>query len=91
MNLKKIGKLFTSKSVVTGPSSYKKRIYRAAVLQRLRNSVLYNGYRVFPGRKAAGARRWPPTPSIAEVKESVVLSLYFSSGPSLFVIGWKKK
>ena len=31
MNLKKIGKVFTSKSVGTGPSSYGKRIYRAAV------------------------------------------------------------
>ena len=27
-----------SKSVGTGPSSYKKRIYRAAVSQRLRNT-----------------------------------------------------
>ena len=34
--LKKIGKVFTSKFVGTGPSSYKKRIYRAAVSQRLR-------------------------------------------------------
>ena len=34
----KIGKVFTSKFVGTGPSSYKKRIYRAAVLQRLRNT-----------------------------------------------------
>ena len=25
-------------------------------------SLLYNGYQVFPGGKAAGARRWPPTP-----------------------------
>ena len=25
-------------------------------------SLLYNGYRVFPGGKAAGAWRWPPTP-----------------------------
>ena len=40
MNLKKIGKVFTSKFVGTGPSSYKKRIYRAAVSQRLRNTVL---------------------------------------------------
>ena len=40
MNLKKIEKLFTSKFVGTGPSSYKKRIYRAAVSQRLRNTVL---------------------------------------------------
>jgi len=37
MNLKKIGKIFTIKFVGTGPSSYKKRIYRAAVSQRLRN------------------------------------------------------
>jgi len=40
MNLKKIGKLFTSKFVGTGPSSYKKRIHRAAVSQRLRNTAL---------------------------------------------------
>jgi hypothetical protein len=36
--LKKNGKLFTSKSVRTGPSSYKKRIYRAAVSRKLRNT-----------------------------------------------------
>ena len=40
MNLKKIGKLLTSKSVRTGPSSYEKRTYRAAVSQRLRNTAL---------------------------------------------------
>jgi hypothetical protein len=40
MNLKKIGKVFKSKFVGTGPSSYEKRIYRAAVLQRLRNTAL---------------------------------------------------
>jgi hypothetical protein len=40
MNLKKIGKIFTSKFVGTGPSSYEKRIYRAAVSQRLRNPKL---------------------------------------------------
>ena len=39
--LKKIGKVFTSEFVGTGPSSYKKRIYRAAVSQRLRNTGLY--------------------------------------------------
>ena len=38
MNLKKIGKVFTSKFVGTGPSSYKKRTYWAAVSQRLRNT-----------------------------------------------------
>jgi len=37
MNLKN-GKVFTSKFVGTGPSSYKRRIYRAAVSQRLRNT-----------------------------------------------------
>jgi len=39
MNLKKIGKVFMSKFVGTGPSSYEKRIYRAAVSQRLRNTA----------------------------------------------------
>jgi hypothetical protein len=34
--LKKIGKVFTSKFVGTGPSSYEKRMYRAAVSQTLR-------------------------------------------------------
>ena len=38
--LKKIGKVFTSKFVGTGPSSYKKRIYRGAVSQKLRNTEL---------------------------------------------------
>ena len=38
--LKKNGKVFTSKSVETGPSSYKKRIYRAAVSQGLSNTDL---------------------------------------------------
>jgi len=36
--LKKIGKLFMSKYVGTRPSSYEKRICRAAVSQRLRNT-----------------------------------------------------
>ena len=40
MKFKKIGKVFTSKSVGTGPSSYKKRTYRTAVSQRLRNTAL---------------------------------------------------
>jgi len=38
MNLKKIGKVLTSKSVGAGPSSYEKRIYLATVLQSLRNT-----------------------------------------------------
>jgi hypothetical protein len=46
--LKQIGKVFTSKSVETVLSSYKKRIYRAAVSQRLRNTGLGNISRVGP-------------------------------------------
>jgi len=38
--LKNIGKVFTSKSLGTGPSSYEKRIYRAAVWQRVRDIAL---------------------------------------------------
>ena len=41
MNLTKIyGKVFTSKSVRTGPSSCEKRIYLAAVSQSLSNTAL---------------------------------------------------
>ena len=50
--LKKIGKVFTSKFVGTGPSSYKKRIYRAAVSQRLRNTGIDDKpFLVFSGSK----------------------------------------
>jgi len=44
MNLKKNGKVFTSKFVSTGPSPYKKRIYRAAVTQELRNTGLFGPF-----------------------------------------------
>jgi len=42
MKLIKFGKVLTSKSVGTEPSSYEKRIYRASVSQRLRNTDLRN-------------------------------------------------
>jgi hypothetical protein len=51
-------------------------------------SLLYNRYRVFPGGKAAGTWRWPPTLSNTEVKERVEQYLYSPSGPSWPVIGW---
>jgi len=40
--LKKNGKVLTSKSVWTGPLSYEKRIYRTAVSQSLRNTVVHD-------------------------------------------------
>ena len=43
-------------------------------------SLLYNGYRVFPGGKAAGAWRWQLTPSSAEVRGTVELYLYSPLG-----------
>jgi len=46
LNLKKIGNVFTSKFVGTGPSPFKKRIFRAAVSQRVRNTAVYTT--VFP-------------------------------------------
>jgi len=40
--IKKNGKLFTSKFVGTGPSSYEESIYRVAVSQRLGSTALNN-------------------------------------------------
>ena len=51
-------------------------------------SILYNEYRVFPGGKAAGAWRWPSTPSSADVKEKAELYLYSPSRLSWPVLGW---
>ena len=51
-------------------------------------SLLYNGYRVFPGGKAAVNCRWPPTPSGADVKERVGLYLHSPFRPSWSVLGW---
>ena len=44
------------------------------------SSLLYNGYRVNPEVKAAGAWRQPPTSSSAEVKERAELCLYSPLG-----------
>jgi hypothetical protein len=52
------------------------------------HSLLCIGYRAFPGGKAAGAWRWSPTPSSAEVKGTVELYLYSPSGPSWPVLKW---
>ena len=51
-------------------------------------SLMYNGHRVIPCGKAAGAWRWPPTPSSTEVKEGVELYIYYPSGPSWTVLAW---
>jgi hypothetical protein len=51
-------------------------------------SLLYNGYRVCLGGKAARAWRWPSPSSSAEVSERVELYLYSTSGPSWPVLGW---
>ena len=48
-------------------------------------SLLYNGYQVFPGGKAAETWRWPPS---VEVKERIELCLYSPSEPSWPVLGW---
>jgi len=55
MNLK----VFTSKFVGTGLSSYKKRIYRAAVSQRLRNTAVEGTTLVLAASSVSSAVTWP--------------------------------
>ena len=45
-------------------------------------SILYNGYRVFPGTKRPRRGVYHPPPSRTEVQEEVELHLYFTSGRS---------
>ena len=71
--LKKIGKVFTSKSVGTGPSSLEKRIYRAAVSQRLRNT---------------GLAHTLPTNMSCVTGKHVYQSFGCSADPSRSVTGW---
>jgi len=47
----------------------------------------YNGYRVFPGGKAARGVLDHPSPTSPEVKERVELYLYFHFGPSWPILG----
>jgi len=51
-------------------------------------SLRHNGYRLFPGGKAAEAWSLAPSPSSAEVKERVEPYLHSPSGSSWPVIGW---
>jgi len=50
-------------------------------------SLLYNGYRVFPGVKRPGRGIDHPPPSTAEVKVRVELYLYSTYGSSWTVVG----
>jgi len=50
--------------------------------------LLYNGCQSLSLGKAAGAWRWPHTPSSTEVKQSVQLYRCSPPGPSWSVIGW---
>ena len=54
---KKIAKVLTSKSVGTGPSSCEKRIYGAAVSQRLRNTGLDDYARIILHSSERGRER----------------------------------
>jgi hypothetical protein len=73
--LKKIGKVFTSKFVGTGPSSYEKGIYRAAVSQRLRNTALNS-------RLKAGKLLTAYEESQNACQSVVVLLFFYSRVPS---------
>ena len=87
MNLKN-GKVFTSKSVGTGPSSYEKIIYRAAFSQRSRNIalgvILCSGVKRARHSKALlSKRQYPITPLNAvnfQMSEEAFKLLFFLCG-----------
>jgi len=70
--LKKNGNLFTSKYVGTGPSSYEKRSYRAAVSQRLTNTGQYHDC-VYNLHVAYNAETWRWLQIINKVVSRLIL------------------
>ena len=89
MNLKKFGKVFTSKFVGTGPSSYEKRIYRAAVSQRLRNTDV-DGLQIWNvAAKALNKQQYSRQQFVLQCEALKLASynnLLSALGPLLFVL-----
>ena len=93
MNFKK-KKIFTSKFVGTGPSSYTKRIYRAAVSQRLRNTAQFcvslSWFQVSPmsrlqSRSSPDSSSPFPYPPFANPKVTVGIVIVADDGGSIFL------
>ena len=79
--LKKNWKAFTSKFVMTGPLSYEKRIYRAAVSQRLRNTALR---KQFPGTPRI--RQVIPTASLGSLGKRNIFCFCCNFNPYCLVM-----
>ena len=89
--LKRNGKVFTSKSVGTGPSSCEKRIYRAAVSHRLRNTALDHHHFLFFNQEFSPPSVYEgPFPREADVtfNRSVRCFLYAPSDPLRLPDNW---
>jgi len=69
--------------------SWKRLFDRLLITQFMRKrAFIYTvNLSTFPGGKAAGAWRWPATPSVTEFKERVELHLYSPCVPSWQVVG----